>query len=102
MLFKHFDATPDMKSANAFLKPADTLESEKQKARRDCLATLFLTEPYVDRAMLISTKGQRVESTCEWIRDNDLYHSWMDSRSQLLWISGGLGKGKTIISIFIT
>ena len=63
---------------------------------------LFLTKPYDDRAKLVSTKGQRVKSTCEWIKEDKVYRSWLDSHSQLLWISGGPGKGKTMLSIFLT
>ena len=60
------------------------------------------TDPYDDRAKLISAKGKRVENTCEWIKEDGVYQSWLNSRSQLLWISGGPGKGKTMISIFLT
>ena len=63
---------------------------------------LFLTNPYDDRAELISSKGERAESTCEWIKEDREYCSWLKSRSQLLWISGGPGKGKTMLSIFLT
>ncbi len=93
---------PDEKSANAVLKPGDALDSEEQKARRDCLDLLSLTNTYDDRAKLISTKGQTVKGTCEWIKDNERYRSWLDPGLQLLWISGGPGKGKTMLSIFLT
>lgn len=60
-------------------------------------------DPHIDRENLISTKGKRVPATCEWIKDNELYKSWLhSSTAQLLWISGGPGKGKTILSIFLT
>jgi hypothetical protein len=63
---------------------------------------LFLTDPLDDRARLIATKGQRVVGTCQWITTNDTYVSWLASPSQLLWLSGGPGKGKTMLSIFLT
>ena len=66
-----------------------------------CLSALFLTDPRDDRAKLISTKGARVEGTCEWIKSHALYDLWLRSQSQLLWISGGPGKGKTMLSIFL-
>ncbi|MCJ1270776.1 hypothetical protein MMC22_010673 [Lobaria immixta] len=66
-----------------------------------CLAALFLTDPKNDREQLIQAKGSRVVGTCEWIKSNDLYNSWLHSGSQLLWLSGGPGKGKTMISIFL-
>ena len=66
-----------------------------------CLAALFLTDPRDDREQLIQAKGSRVDGTCEWIKSNELYNSWLHSHSQLLWISGGPGKGKTMLSIFL-
>ena len=54
-----------------------------------------------DREQLIQAKGSRVDGTCDWIKSNELYHSWLHSLSQLLWISGGPGKGKTMLSIFL-
>jgi Cdc6-like AAA superfamily ATPase len=65
------------------------------------LRALFLTDPRDDRDKLILFKGSRVEGTCEWIKTNKLYDSWLHSKSQLLWLSGGPGKGKTMLSIFL-
>ncbi|RYP59020.1 hypothetical protein DL769_008711 [Monosporascus sp. CRB-8-3] len=59
-------------------------------------------DPNVDREKLISTKGMRVAGTCEWIRENEAYKSWLHGDTSLLWISGGPGKGKTMLSIFLT
>ena len=66
-----------------------------------CLSALFLTDPRDDRAKLITTKGPRVDRTCRWITSHALYDSWLRSNSQLLWLSGGPGKGKTMLSIFL-
>ena len=66
-----------------------------------CLRALFVTDPRDDRMQLIQAKGSRVNGTCEWIRSNTLYLSWLHSSSQLLWLSGGPGKGKTMLSIFL-
>jgi len=66
-----------------------------------CLAALFLTDPRDDREKLVSIKGAKVQGTCEWIKSNALYDSWLRSNSQLLWLSGGPGKGKTMLSIFL-
>ena len=66
-----------------------------------CLTALFLTDPRDDRNRLIHVKGLRVDGTCEWIKTNELYDLWLHSRSQLLWLSGGPGKGKTMLSIFL-
>ncbi len=69
-----------------------------------CLAALFQTlrvDPRDDRHKLIARKGSRTNGTCEWIKSNEIYRLWLRSRSQLLWISGGPGKGKTMLSIFL-
>jgi NACHT domain len=66
-----------------------------------CLTALFLTDPRDDRDKLTHLKGSRVDGTCEWIKSNELYNSWLHSRSQLLWLSGGPGKGKTMLLIFL-
>ena len=66
-----------------------------------CLRAIFLTDISADRAKLINTKGPRVDGTCEWIKGHALYDSWFRSQSQLLWLSGGPGKGKTMLSIFL-
>jgi Cdc6-like AAA superfamily ATPase len=65
------------------------------------LTALFLTDPRDDRDKLIHVKGSRVEGTCEWIKTNELYNTWLHSHSQLLWLSGSPGKGKTMLSIYL-
>jgi hypothetical protein len=75
-----------------------------------CRNALFLTDPHVDRERLISAKGTRVKGTCEWITHDASYRAWLSSNSdgsnndntRLLWISGGPGKGKTMMSVFLT
>jgi ankyrin repeat protein len=64
--------------------------------------TLCLTDPDIVRETLKSVKGKRVEGTCEWITKNSVYQSWLNGDTNLLWISGGPGKGKTMLSIFLT
>jgi ankyrin repeat protein len=59
---------------------------------------------------VISVKGTRVEGTCEWITQDVSYRAWLNDQSnrsnndntRLLWISGGPGKGKTMMSVFLT
>src|SRR6266702_5260426 len=76
------------------------IDADKETA--DCRNALYLTNPHVDRENLRSAKRTRVAGTCEWIRNNSMYQSWLDGNTQLLWISGGPGKGKTMLSIFLT
>jgi ankyrin repeat protein len=73
-----------------------------ERAASACRSALFLTDPCVERESLISRKGTRAAGTCEWITHNESYQSWLDGSTRLLWISGGPGKGKTMLSIFLT
>ncbi|KAH7254972.1 hypothetical protein B0J15DRAFT_526313 [Fusarium solani] len=72
-----------------------------QEKITQCRNTLFVSEPKIDRATLISSKGQRAPGTCEWIRENSHYQIWLAGESRLLWISGGPGRGKTVLSLFL-
>ncbi|KAF5662744.1 ankyrin repeat [Fusarium heterosporum] len=67
------------------------------------LDALLLTRPEVDRKSLIALKGRRVDGTCEWLIQHSCYQEWLtDENHPLLWISGGPGKGKTMLAIYIT
>lgn len=71
--------------------------------RKACLRALFLSNPQDTREDLIRNKGERSEGTCEWILSNERYLAWArDTKPHLLWISGRPGKGKTMLSIFLT
>ncbi|KMU77168.1 Pfs [Coccidioides immitis RMSCC 3703] len=69
----------------------------------EILNALLLTQPEDDRNSLIIRKGKRVENTCQWIMKNQQYRQWLEqTNSQILWLSGGPGKGKTILAIYLT
>lgn len=87
--------------------PTETSEQAPSK----CHEALFLTDSHVDRESVISAKGARVAGTCEWILQDESYRAWLNSddrgdgrkdKARLLWILGGAGKGKTMISVFLT
>ncbi|KAL6822023.1 putative ankyrin repeat-containing protein [Trichoderma sp. SZMC 28015] len=80
---------------------SDEADADHYKVCRDSLR-----DPDIDRRRLIRINGRRVPRTCEWIRDNVLYRSWLTCSQQssdtpLLWITGGPGKGKTMLSLFL-
>jgi ankyrin repeat protein len=79
-------------------------DSSKEKERIKCLRSLFVTDPEDDRATYISFKGRAVTGTCTWLLQNQTFRAWRDpkSQSELLWLCGGPGTGKTMISIFLT
>lgn len=69
---------------------------------RAFLGAVFLTDPRDDRAALVTAKGNRVENTCVWVTESEEYKLWLSTRREGLWISGGPGKGKTMMSIYLT
>lgn len=73
-----------------------------QNATKECLDALYLTNPEDDREVLCSAKGTRVAGTCEWISEHKTYNEWLHGNTSYLWISGGPGKGKTMMSIYLT
>ncbi|KAI9761775.1 MAG: hypothetical protein M1835_008115 [Candelina submexicana] len=81
----------------------NTGPSASEKGER-CLSALFVTNPLDDRAAIITTKGRVVAGTCDWILRHARFGSWKshETRSQLLWVTGGAGMGKTMLSTFLT
>ncbi|KAK8112525.1 hypothetical protein PG984_013051 [Apiospora sp. TS-2023a] len=70
--------------------------------RAKVLDDLRLTDPFDDRAELQNEKGRRLQGTCLWIQTHPDYRNWLQGDCAQLWISGGPGMGKTMLSIFIT
>ena len=86
--------------ANLTLQDANSNDVEATKS--SLRQVLFLTDPSVDRQSLIDKKGLRVAGTCEWIERNETFKAWLCDAPGLLWIFGGPGKGKTMLSIYLT
>ncbi|KAL9095257.1 MAG: hypothetical protein Q9165_002513 [Trypethelium subeluteriae] len=86
-------------AASRKISPATAIDSSVAAV----LDALLLTRPDVDRSSLIALKGRRVEGTCGWIVRHPRYRHWLESdEAPLLRISGGPGKGKTMLAIFLT
>jgi ankyrin repeat protein len=68
----------------------------------DFRKALFLTSPEIDRRNMIDIKEGRVSNTCEWIRTTKEYEAFVEGTHRMLWIWGEPGKGKTMLSIFIS
>jgi hypothetical protein len=86
---------------NTYSTPSESLPIPNRKDRK-WLQALFLTDPKVDRDKLVQAKGKRTEHTCEWVLRNESFRAWREGSLRSLWIRGGPGKGKTMISIFLT
>ena len=80
----------------------DFEHTEIPKKNLECLQSLYLSNPPDDLAAIRSAKGERVPGTCEWILTQDQYTTWfVQEGPRILWLSGGPGIGKTMISGFL-
>jgi ankyrin repeat protein len=77
-------------------------ETKLAARRAGCRKALYLTDPAIDRNNIIRAKGDRAQGTCEWIKNNTRFQSWLRGDRRLLWIQGGPGKGKTMMSVYLT
>lgn len=65
---------------------------------RECLQHLRLTDPRLDKQRIELTKGGLVEGSYRWVIHSPEFRQWCnDAESQLLWIKGDPGKGKTML-----
>ncbi|XHF98690.1 hypothetical protein AWENTII_002232 [Aspergillus wentii] len=65
-----------------------------------CLRALQCPDTLVVKNRLIESKDKLLYKSFEWILQDPHYVSWRDGdRVCLLWLKGGAGKGKTMISI---
>ncbi|KAI6754076.1 hypothetical protein HG530_013252, partial [Fusarium avenaceum] len=90
-----------------FARTASALDEIKQSFHPGtdedrCIQSLFVTDPLSDREGLVTIKGHRTPGTFEWIPNTSQYRDWEANQNGLLWISGPPGKGKTMISIFLS
>src|SRR5712664_2368675 len=65
-----------------------------------CLADLLLTDPRNEKIRIERTKGGLLSDSFRWILNNSEFQRWrVYKQSQLLWIKGDAGKGKTMLMI---
>lgn len=84
----------------AFIRLTRSAESPEERLK-EYRSILFLTDPADDRSAVIHAKGERVPGTCEWIRSDPAYQSWLSDGEPFFWIVGGPGRGKTMLSMFL-
>lgn len=62
------------------------------------LQDLHITDPSYDKDRIEETKGGLLEDSYRWILENQEFKQWRDHEgSQILWIQGDPGKGKTML-----
>lgn len=81
---------------------ASSSQLTEQQWRDYCFSAMFISDPTDDRSRLVTTKGKRAPGTCEWVLSTTTYETWLSSKSLGLWLCGGPGKGKTMLSIYLT
>lgn len=65
---------------------------------RACLKDLQATNPRHDKNRIEKDKGGLLKGAYSWILDHDNFKQWHNQKhSQLLWIKGDPGKGKTML-----
>jgi hypothetical protein len=65
-----------------------------------CLADLLLTDPRNEKIRIERAKGGLLNDSFRWIPDSSEFQRWRGgNQSQLLWIKGDAGKGKTMLMI---
>lgn len=80
-----------------------TLSSSASAPPSDCLSLLRLTNPRDDRNEILGRKDKLLKDSCLWICNDPGYLRWRDSdESQVLWLHGDPGKGKTMIMMALT
>ncbi|KAH7012389.1 vegetative incompatibility protein HET-E-1 [Macrophomina phaseolina] len=73
------------------------LHCEIEKLGR-CIQDLYLTDPQDDKKRIEDTKGGLLKESYRWVLYNASFQQWRnDPQSQLLWVKGDPGKGKTML-----
>ncbi|KAF2626151.1 hypothetical protein BU25DRAFT_492296 [Macroventuria anomochaeta] len=71
---------------------------ENVRKQEQCLRDLRPTDPRDDKKRIEDTKGGLLEGSYRWVLDNSSFQQWHNGpQSQLLWIKGDPGKGKTML-----
>lgn len=71
---------------------------DKIRKREECLRDLRPTDPRNDKKRIENTKGGLLKDSYRWVLKNPNFRQWYGSQqSQLLWIKGDPGKGKTML-----
>lgn len=74
---------------------ADHFEASENQ---NCLQALHATDPDLDKARIKNNKGGLLDKAYRWVFENANFKRWRyEQESQLLWIKGDPGKGKTML-----
>ncbi|KAL5088772.1 hypothetical protein Trisim1_006187 [Trichoderma cf. simile WF8] len=66
--------------------------------KHQCLVDLRSTDPRDDKARIEQSKGYLLRGSYQWVLENAAYQQWRRiDNTQVLWIKGDPGKGKTML-----
>jgi hypothetical protein len=75
----------------------ERLRGEIHKLER-CIQDIRQTDPRDDKKRIEDTKGGLLADSYRWVLNNITFKQWQeDQHSQLLWVKGDPGKGKTML-----
>ncbi|KAL6830732.1 quinon protein alcohol dehydrogenase-like superfamily [Trichoderma sp. SZMC 28015] len=78
-------------SVNFHYNPGNTNEHQ-------CLVDLRSTDPRDDKARIEQSKGYLLPGSYQWVLENAVFQQWCcTENTQVLWIKGDPGKGKTML-----
>ncbi|KAL2886164.1 Vegetative incompatibility protein HET-E-1 [Ceratocystis lukuohia] len=77
---------------------AFTMRARHNEKDKECLADLHVTDPRTDKKEIESKKGGLLAGCCQWIIEHKDFQRFLkEEESQILWIKGDPGKGKTML-----
>ncbi|KKP00858.1 hypothetical protein THAR02_07036 [Trichoderma harzianum] len=94
--FARLETASDIKQLVSHVTEQSTAQITKED--QQCMRDLRLSDPSDDKKRIEQTKGGLLQESYTWVLRNLEYQQWLDSEdSQLLWIKGDPGKGKTML-----
>src|SRR5881394_2579597 len=74
------------------------IKKELTASERSCLQALFTS----DYSTYKATIPDSVKGTCTWVLQHQKFLTWLEEpSSSLLWVSGGPGRGKSVLASFL-
>ncbi|VTT80860.1 unnamed protein product [Fusarium fujikuroi] len=62
----------------------------------------FAADPVTDRDVIKTTKGETVQGKWDWVLQTPEFIKWRTSDDNSIWISEGIGSGRTLLAVYLT
>lgn len=100
--FCKFRGIYQLTEIDGFLIRVTVIVSTNHEIDRNCIRALGCPDSWAVKNRLKENKDKLLPQSIDWVHQDPQYKSWQDGDEVcLLWIKGGAGKGKTMISIGI-